>query len=197
MDSHSTQRWVPEMEEEYTEKKSTVRHIQALAHPLCKGGSPKWRKNIEKKIHCPVYTSMGSPSTPRWVPEIEEEYIEKNPRSGIYKRWLTLYAKLGPQNRVQGPIFVHSSCYLFTKVSPRHGGRYRGKSRDTLYHMHNIDSCSCFHTAEVRYMGLKWTWETLVETQLGTFRGWSMEDGGTKTGFFLYISFLHCPPPDP
>jgi hypothetical protein len=43
------QRWVPEPEKEYLEK-----------------------------IHCPTYMSVGSLSTQRSVPKIEEEYIEKN-----------------------------------------------------------------------------------------------------------------------
>jgi hypothetical protein len=126
MGSPSTLRWVPNLEEEYIERnprsgmierwltlyakvgprngrrihteKSTFRHSRTLAHPLCKGESRNGRR-MHREIHGPEYMSVGSSSIQRWVPEMkEEEYIEINPRSVIYERWLSIYAKVGPRN---------------------------------------------------------------------------------------------------
>jgi hypothetical protein len=91
------------------------------------------RKHREKSTV--RHTSVGSPSTLKWVSKMEEEYIEKNPWSGIYKHWLSLYAKSGLQNgrRIhrEKSTFRHTQAWahLQCKDGSSIGGRiHREKS---------------------------------------------------------------------
>ncbi len=108
------------MEDEYIEKDPhSGKYKRWLTHYAKVG--PHYGGRIHREKSKVRHTSVGSPTSPRWVPNLKEECIEKNLRPCIHVRGLTLYAKVGPQNK--GRVLyteknTRINCLAYTFMGP-------------------------------------------------------------------------------